>query len=165
MIRQATAGDVGLLHRLIVALAEYERAPDAVTGTPAMLAEALFGARPVAEALIADVEGRPAGFALFHGTFSTWECSAGLWLEDLYVDPAHRRAGVGEALVRRLARLALERGCTRLEWAALDWNVPALRFYEHLGATVLSDWLLHRLDGAALAGVAGGEGIRRPGRA
>jgi GNAT superfamily N-acetyltransferase len=154
-IRAATAADVGLLHRLIVALAEYERAPDAVSGTPQMLGEALFGKSPVAEALIAEVDGEPAGFALFHGTFSTWECSAGLWLEDLYVDPAHRRGGVGGALLQHLAALAVERGCTRLEWAALDWNVPALRFYEQLGATVLKEWLMHRLDGAALASVAG----------
>ncbi len=157
-IRPATRADVPLLHRLIVALAEYERAPDAVTGTPAMLAQALFGERPAAEALLAESRGEVAGFALFHGTFSTWECAPGLWLEDIYVLPEHRRAGVGEALVRRIAALALERGCTRLEWAALDWNEPALRFYRRLGAEVLDRWLLHRLDGERLRRVAGGNG-------
>jgi GNAT superfamily N-acetyltransferase len=154
-IRAAVPADVPLLHRLIVALAEYERAPDAVTGTPAMLAEALFGERPSAEALLAEVGGEVAGFALFHGTFSTWECAPGLWLEDIYVLPEHRRAGVGGALVRHLAALALERGCTRLEWAALDWNEPALRFYRRLGAEVLDRWLLHRLDGERLRHAAG----------
>lgn len=153
-IRPATRADVKLIHRMIVALAEYERSPEAVSGTPAMLAQALFGQWPAAEALIAEVDSSPAGFALFHATFSTWQCSSGLWLEDLYVDPAHRRAGVGRALVRHLAALALQRGCTRLEWVALDWNEPALRFYERLGASVLSDWLLHRLEGPALAQVA-----------
>jgi GNAT superfamily N-acetyltransferase len=154
-IRPATPDDVELIHGQIVALAEYERAPDAVTGTPQMLASALFGPRPVAEAVIAEVDGESAGFALFHGTFSTWQCSAGLWLEDLYVDPAFRRAGVGGALVRHVAALAVKRGCARLEWTALDWNVPALRFYERLGASVLREWLLHRLEGEALARVAG----------
>ena len=149
-VRAATAGDVEQIYRFIVELATYERAPEQVVGTPELLGEALFGPRPSAEALVAELDGTAAGFALFHGTFSTWECRAGLWLEDLYVSPVNRRAGVGEALLSRLAAIAVERGCPRLEWNALDWNEPALRFYERLGATRLSDWELHRLSGEAL---------------
>jgi GNAT superfamily N-acetyltransferase len=160
-IRDATADDIEVLHELIVALAVYEREPDAVTGTPAMLGEALFGPSPVAEALIAEASGAVAGFALHHPTFSTWECTPGIWLEDLFVRPEHRRAGVGETLVRHLAGLALARGCGRLEWAALTWNTPALDFYAKLGADRLEEWAIHRLEGATLAGVAGGGADRR----
>ena len=98
---------------------------------------------------------QPSGFAVFHGTFSTWECRPGIWLEDLYVPPVHRRAGVGAALLAHLARVTLERGYTRLQLAALDWNQLALGFYEKLGATRLDEWKIHRLDGDALALVAG----------
>lgn len=149
-IRPATPADVGVLYALIRELAAYERSPDAVTGTPEMLHRALFGARHQAEALLALVNGSAVGFALFYGTFSTWECSPGLWLEDLYVAGAQRRAGVGEALMRELARIALARGATRLEWAALNWNEPALSFYRKLRARALREWVLHRLDGEAL---------------
>jgi len=155
-IRPATPADVAQIHAFIVELAEYERAADQVTGTLAQLEESLFGPRPVAEALIAELDGVPAGFAVFHSTFSTWECRAGIWLEDLYVPERHRRAGVGRALLEHLARLTVERGCPRLEWNALDWNEPALAFYERLGAARLSTWELHRLDGAALRRVAAG---------
>jgi GNAT superfamily N-acetyltransferase len=155
-IRAATPDDIDQIYAYIVELAEYEGAAEQVTGTPELLRTALFGPQPSAEALIAEVEGVTAGFALFHGTFSTWECRAGLWLEDLYVPERFRRAGVGRALLERLAALTLERGCTRLEWNALDWNDPALAFYERLGATRLSAWELHRLDGQALQRVARG---------
>jgi GNAT superfamily N-acetyltransferase len=155
-IREATRDDVPLLHELIVALAVYEREPNAVTGTPEMLGDALFGAVSVGEALIAEVGGAVAGFALHHGTFSTWECTAGIWLEDLFVHEAYRRAGVGQALLMHLARLTVERGGTRLEWAALAWNTPALDFYAKLGAERLEDWRMHRLDGSALRGLADG---------
>jgi GNAT superfamily N-acetyltransferase len=104
--------------------------------------------------VIAEVDGEPAGFALFHGTFSTWECRPGIWLEDLYVPPERRRAGVGVALLSHLAGLTRGRGCARLEWAALDWNTPALQFYDKLGATRLHEWRVHRLDGVALERVA-----------
>jgi GNAT superfamily N-acetyltransferase len=104
--------------------------------------------------VIAEVDGEPAGFALFYRTFSTWECRPGLWLEDLYVPVARRRSGVGLALLSWLAATAVARGCARLEWAALDWNTPALSFYEKLGARQMSEWLIHRLDGPALARVA-----------
>ena len=154
-VRPAVPADVGLIHRLIVELAEYERAPEKVTGTPEMLNDALFGERRSAEALIAERGGERVGFALFHGTFSTWECRPGIWLEDLYVPVRHRRGGVGRALLGELARLTVERGCARLEWHALDWNAPALDFYEQLHAARLSEWELHRLDGDALRRVAG----------
>ena len=162
-IRDATREDVGLIFGWIVELAEYERAPEQVRGTPALLEQALFGAKPSAEALIAETRADdgswvPAGFAVFHCTFSTWECRPGIWLEDLYVPPSGRRAGVGGELLARLAGITLERGYTRLQWAALDWNRLALDFYDKLGATRLHEWRLHRLDGDALARVAGGPG-------
>jgi GNAT superfamily N-acetyltransferase len=135
---------------MIVDLAAYEQAADRVTGSVELLAQALFGASPTAEALVAEVEATPVGFALFHGTFSTWECRPGIWLEDLFVPEVHRRGGVGSALLHELAAITVRRGCTRLEWAALDWNEPALRFYEQLEAKRLDDWVIHRLDGAAL---------------
>jgi GNAT superfamily N-acetyltransferase len=139
---------------LIRALAEYERAPEQVRGNPELLADALFGAHPVAEALIAEQDGQPVGFALFYTTFSTWECRAGLWLEDLFVPPEHRRGGVGRALLAALAATTLERGYARLEWIALDWNEPALDFYAKLSARRLDDWIIHRLDGPRLEAVA-----------
>ncbi len=153
-IRPAEPADVGLLFSLIRELAEYERAPEMVTGTPELLGEALFGPHPSAEAVIAELEGEAVGFALIHGTFSTWQCLPGLWLEDLYVSATSRRSGVGRVLLAHVARLAVERGCGRLEWAALDWNDPALTFYERLGARRLDEWKLHRLEGAALDRVA-----------
>jgi GNAT superfamily N-acetyltransferase len=155
-VRAATPDDVPQIHAFIVQLAVYEREPDAVTGTPEMLATALFGERPSAEALVAEVDAEPAGFAVFHGTFSTWECEPGLWLEDLYVPDRYRQAGVGGALMTRLAAIAVERGAPRLEWHALDWNELALGFYRRLGAERLSAWDLHRLQGDALARVAAG---------
>lgn len=153
-VRPSGDTDVELIFALIRALAEYEQAPDEVTGSPERLRHWLFGSEPAAEALIAEVDGVPAGFALFHGTFSTWECEPGIWLEDLFVLPEHRRAGVGQALLARVARITLERGRTRLGWTALDWNEPALAFYRKLGATVLEEWTNHRLSGEALALVA-----------
>jgi GNAT superfamily N-acetyltransferase len=154
-LRPATPADVELIHSLIVELATYERAPEQVTGTPQLLREALFGAKPSAEAMIAELDGETAGFAVFHGTFSTWECKPGIWLEDLYVRPQHRRAGIGAILVAEVARLTVERGCSRLEWNVLDWNEPALGFYAGLRAQRLDDWTLHRLDGEALQRAAG----------
>jgi GNAT superfamily N-acetyltransferase len=163
VIRAAQASDVPLIFSLIKELAEYERAPDQVTGSVELLEEALFGPARSAEALVAELDDAPVGFALFHGTFSTWECRPGLWLEDLYVPPEHRRAGVGGALLAHLAEIAVERGCTRLEWAALDWNSPALDFYSKLGARRLDSWVMHRLDGAALSALGGSAGPAPPG--
>lgn len=155
-IRRATPGDVELIFGLIRELAAYERAPDKVTGTPELLATALFEEPAAAEALIAEREGKPVAFALFHGTFSTWECRPGLWLEDIYVPPEHRRDGIGGALFARVAAIAVARGCARLEWNALHWNEPALAFYRKLEAERLDDWVLHRLDGPRLEAAARG---------
>jgi GNAT superfamily N-acetyltransferase len=149
-IRPATEADVETIFGLIVELASYERAPEKVVGTPELLRQALFAEPPAAEAVLAERENRVVGFALFHRTFSTWECRPGLWLEDLYVPPEERRGGVGGALFRHVARLAVERDCPRLEWAALDWNTPALSFYEALEAEVLDEWKMHRLSGQSL---------------
>lgn len=155
-VRPAVAADVALIYSLIVALAEYEREPDAVVGTEEQLGWWLFGDAPAAEALIGEVDGVPAGFAIFHGTFSTWECCPGLWLEDLFVLPEFRRYGVGGRLLSSVARTAVDRGYTRVGWTALDWNEMALSFYRKIGATVLDEWTNHRLSGATLLAVAAG---------
>jgi GNAT superfamily N-acetyltransferase len=160
-IRPAEPDDVALIFSLIVELAEYERSPGEVAGTPELLANALFGATPAAEALIAEVDGSAVGFALFHGSFSTWECRPGLWLEDLYVRPQGRRSGVGGELLGAVAAIAVERGCARVEWAALDWNTLALDFYRKQDATALPEWVRHRLDGEALERLAAGGRSRR----
>jgi GNAT superfamily N-acetyltransferase len=155
-IRPATEDDVEFIFAMIVELAEYERARESVRGTPAMLRDALFGEHPVAEAVIAERAGERLGSAVFHVTFSTWECLPGLWLEDLYVRPQHRQGGVGEALFRHLAAVAVERGYSRYGWVALDWNEPALKFYAKHGATVLGEWLIHRLSDEELRRLAAG---------
>jgi len=147
---------VALLLQFVRELAEYERAAERVIGTETMLADALFGDRPSAEAVIAEVADEPAGFALFFTTFSTWLCQPGIYLEDLYVRPEHRRGGVGRQLLAHLAQLTVERECGRLEWAALTWNTPALDFYAALGAERLEEWAAHRLEGPALERVAAG---------
>jgi GNAT superfamily N-acetyltransferase len=157
-IRPAEPPDVELIFSLVVELAEYERARERVVGTPALLSEALFGDEPAAEAAIAELDGEPAGFALWFRTFSTWLCLPGLWLEDLYVSPEHRRAGVGRALLAHVARVAADNGYGRVEWSALDWNAPALEFYAGLGAERLTEWEVHRLEGEALAHLAAGTG-------
>lgn len=144
-IRSATRADVPELLRLIRELAVYEKLEHMAVGTEAMLAEALFGERPAAEAMIAQAGGRAVGFALFFTTFSTFLCRPGLYLEDLFVEPAHRGAGIGKALLARLAALAAQRGCGRLEWRVLDWNEPSIRFYESLGASLLEEWILVRM--------------------
>ena len=159
-IRDARREDAELIFGWILELAEYEHGRDQVSGSPELVEDALFGPTPSAEALIAEVRSdahatwQPAGFALFYRTFSTWESRSGIWLEDLYVPPAHRRSGVGGALLAHLANLTVARGHTRLEWAALDWNEPALNFYAKIGAARLDEWVLHRLDGTALDRVA-----------
>lgn len=162
-IRAAEPADVELIFSLVVQLAEYERAREQVTGTPELLHDALFGPRPSAEALIAELDGRSVAFALFHSSFSTWEARPGIWLEDIYVPPEHRRAGIGRALLAEVASIAVARGCARLEWSALDWNTPALEFYEQLGSERLDQWVLHRLDGTALEGVAAESRTEDPG--
>jgi GNAT superfamily N-acetyltransferase len=156
-IRPATPGDIAELHALIRALAEYERLTAICTSSEADLARALFGSRPLAEALIAEIDDASpifAGFALFFHTYSTFLGRPGLWLEDLFVRPEHRGAGIGRALIHKLARIAVERGCGRFEWAVLDWNAPAIGFYESLGAAVLPDWRIVRMTGDALTRLA-----------
>jgi GNAT superfamily N-acetyltransferase len=150
----ATAGDIADLHALVRALAEFECLTDLCTSTERDLADALFGPRPVAEAMIARLDDKSQdciGFALFFHTYSTFLGRRGLWLEDLFVKPAQRGAGVGRALLASLAVVARERGCGRFEWSVLDWNRSAIAFYEGLGATVLPDWRIARLTGEALA--------------
>ncbi|WP_375286908.1 GNAT family N-acetyltransferase [Sphingomonas sp.] len=155
MIRPATPADVPAVLRFVRELAEYEREPDAVEATEAMLHEALFGERPAAEAVIAEADGTPIGFALFFHNFSTWKGRSGLYLEDLYVTPAARGSGTGKALLRHLAGVALDRGCARFEWAVLDWNTPAIDFYRAMGAVAMEEWTVQRVDGDALARLAG----------
>lgn len=155
-LRFATREDVGLILALIRELAEYEREPDAVIADEATLAGQLFGERPGAEVVIAQVEGQPAGFALFFHNFSTWLGRRGLYLEDLFVRPPYRGLGVGKRLMAYLARLAVERGCGRFEWSVLDWNAPAIEFYRRLGAVAMDGWTVHRLTGDALRTLAAG---------
>jgi GNAT superfamily N-acetyltransferase len=149
-IRPATGADVPELLRLIRELAIYEKLEHMAIGTESTLHEALFGKRPAAEAVIAEVDGRAAGFALFFWTFSTFLCKPGLYLEDLFVEPEHRGKSIGKALLQHLATLVVERGGGRFEWRVLDWNEPSIRFYESLGATLMREWLLVRITGPAL---------------
>lgn len=155
-IRPAAPADAGIILRFVRELADYEREPDAVEATEAMLAEALFGDRPDAEALIAEVDAVPIGFALFFHNFSTWKGKRGIYLEDLYVTPAARGSGAGKALLRRIARLAVERGCARFEWSVLDWNTPAIDFYRAMGAVAMEEWTVQRVSGDALLRLAEG---------
>jgi GNAT superfamily N-acetyltransferase len=159
-IRPADPGDVPLILRFIRELAEYERLAHEVVASEDGLRETLFGPRPYAEVVIAEVGGEPAGFALFFHNYSTFLGRPGMYLEDLYVRPEMRGRGTGRALLAHLARLAVERGCGRLEWWVLDWNEPAIRFYRALGAQPMDDWTVFRVAGDALQRLAG-EGDRR----
>jgi GNAT superfamily N-acetyltransferase len=150
LLRDATAADVPDLLRLIHALAVYEKLEHMAVGTPAQLHEALFGARPACAAVMAERDGRAVGFALYFTTFSTFLCKPGLYLEDLFVEPGHRGAGIGKALLKHLAAITVERGYGRFEWRVLDWNEPSIRFYESLGASILREWLLARVAGPEL---------------
>ncbi len=150
MIRPAAPADVPTVARLIRALAEYERLADHVVLDEDRLREHLFGPRPYCEALIAEDAGTPVGFALFFHNYSTFLGRPGIYLEDLFVLPEYRGRGHGKALLAALARLALERGCGRLEWAVLDWNEPAIGFYKSLGAVPLDEWTAYRVTGEAL---------------
>jgi len=150
-IEPARPRDTAVLHALIRALSEYERLAHLVVGTEAQLREELFGARPVVEAVLGWEDERPVAFALYFHNFSTFLARRGLYLEDLFVVPEARGRGYGKALMRHVARVAVERGCGRFEWAVLDWNQPAIDFYRSLGAEVLPDWRIGRLTGNALA--------------
>jgi GNAT superfamily N-acetyltransferase len=159
-VRAATREDAPALFEMILELAEYERLSDAVRGDAGLLARTVFEER-AAEALIAETEdGGAAGYAFFYRTFSTFECRAGLWVEDIYVRPPHRGSGLGRMLLGRIAAAALEQGCPRVEWSALEWNELALGFYDRLGARRLDEWRMLRLEGEALArlGTAGRPG-------
>jgi GNAT superfamily N-acetyltransferase len=149
-VRAAAPADVPLLLELIRALAEYEKLSHQVVATEELLTETLFGPRPVAEAIIGELDGAPAGFAIFFQSYSTFLARRGLYLEDLFVRPALRGRGVGRALFVHLAQLAVARGCGRFEWSVLDWNQPAIGFYKSLGAEPMSEWTVFRLTGEAL---------------
>jgi GNAT superfamily N-acetyltransferase len=154
--RPASPGDVPLIVSLIRELAEYERSPQEAVATHDLIHQALFGQPAACEALIGEIDGRGEGFALFFHNFSTWTGRRGLYLEDLFVRPAARGQGLGAALLRRVAQIAVERGCPRLDWAVLDWNTPAIRFYERLGAKAMGEWTIFRLAGPALRNLADG---------
>jgi GNAT superfamily N-acetyltransferase len=150
-IRPAERADIPVIAELIRGLARFEKLEDEVTMTEDRLAASLFGERRYAETLIAELDdGGPVGFALFFHNFSTFLAQPGIYLEDLFVLPEHRSRGIGRALLKELSRLAVERGCGRLEWAVLDWNRDAIGFYERLGATPNSEWTVYRLAGEAL---------------
>ena len=155
-IRPAAPADLALIAQLIRDLAEYERLADEVRFDQAVLGQKLFGARPYAEVVIGEVDGAAQGFALFFHNFSTFEGRPGIYLEDLFVQPAARGSGLGKALLSHLAALALERDCARLEWSVLDWNEPAIGFYRKLGARLMDEWTVMRLDGADLARLGAG---------
>ena len=153
-LRPAQPEDTPLILSYIRELALYEKAPEKAVATDADMRAALFGERPLARVIMAQWEGRDAGFALFFNIFSTWEGKPGLYLEDLFVRPEFRGHGIGKALLKRLAAIALEKGCTRFQWAVLDWNQPAIDFYDLQGAKVLREWLTCRVEGEALARLA-----------
>lgn len=152
-IRAATPQDIPAILGLVQELATYEKAPDATRGTVESYRRAMFpdDGRPVAHAHVAEVDGEVVGLALYYVTFSTWEGVPGMWLEDLYVQPAHRGSGIGKRLLLLLAELCVRNGWTRLEWCVLNWNTPAIDFYRSLGAHPMDEWTTYRLDGAALA--------------
>jgi len=157
-LRFATADDVGLILDFIRQLADYEKMTDEVVADEDQLRQSLFGERQVAEVVIALYDGEPAGFALFFHNFSTLLGRAGIYLEDLFVIPKLRGHGIGKILLSYLARLAVERGCGRLEWWVLDWNEPAIRFYERLGAKAMDEWTVFRVAGDTLEELAKGRG-------
>ncbi|APR77257.1 Histone acetyltransferase HPA2 [Minicystis rosea] len=160
-LRAATAADVPLILALVRELADYEREPDAVVATEADLMRDGFGEAARFHVLLAEKDGVPAGFAFYFFSYSTWRGRPVLYLEDLFVRPEHRKHGIGLALMRRLARVAVDLGCPRFVWEVLDWNEPALRFYASIGAEVLRPWLNVRLDGEALARLAAEDSVPR----
>jgi GNAT superfamily N-acetyltransferase len=153
-LRFATEKDVGIILGFIRELADYEKLAHEVIADEQILRRSLFGGRQVAEVVIAEYEDEPVGFALFFHNFSTFLARPGIYLEDLYVRPAMRGKGIGTTLLAFLAKIAVDRGCGRFEWAVLDWNEPAIAFYKNLGAQALSDWTVYRVAGPALATLA-----------
>ena len=156
-IRPATPADAGVILRFIRELADYEKALHEVAATEETVAASIFGEGSVSHAAICETEaGEPAGSAIWFKTYSTWQARNGLYLEDLYVTPAHRGAGVGKMLLRHLARVAVAEGCGRFEWSVLDWNEPAIRVYDAIGAEQQTEWIRYRLAGEALKAFAAG---------
>lgn len=153
-VRPALVEDVPLILTFIRELAEYERLAHTVDTTEACLQRTLFGPRPEAEVLIGELAGEPVGLALYFSNFSTFKGRSGIYLEDLYVRPCARGSGVGKRLLAEVARIALQRGCVRMEWAVLDWNEPAINFYQSLGAAPLDEWTTYRLTAEGIARLA-----------
>jgi GNAT superfamily N-acetyltransferase len=149
-IRSTTAADVPEILRLVRALAEYEKLEHEVTATEERVRQTLFGERPVAEAVLAVEQGRAVGLAVYFHNYSTFRANVGLYLEDLFVEPAQRGRGYGKALLLHVAGIAVQRGCERMEWSVLDWNAPAIEFYKSMGAKLLDDWRICRLQGETL---------------
>ena len=157
-IRPARLEDAPIILQLIHDLATYERAPDEVSATEQQLVDVLFGEKPAAEVLLAFEEKSPVGFAVYFFNFSTWRGRAGLYLEDLFIKPEKRGKGYGRALLVELAKIARDRGCGRMEWAVLDWNEPAIKFYRSLGAKPMHEWTVFRLTGEEIAELASAAG-------
>ena len=157
-IRTATPADIPQILAFIRALALYEREPDAVTATEEGLLHDGFGPQPYYQCLIADHDGAPAGFALYFFNYSTWKGCPGIYLEDLFVEPEFRGLGIGKALLKQVAAIAVEKGCARLKWSVLDWNTPAIDFYRAMGGELMDEWTNVRIQGEALARLAGMEG-------
>jgi GNAT superfamily N-acetyltransferase len=160
IIRTATVADIPRILALIRGLAEYEREPDAATATEADLLRDGFGPNPFFFCLMAEHDGHTAGFALYFFNYSTWMGRPGLYLEDLFVEPQFRGLGIGKALLQRVAAIAVEKNCRRLQWEVLDWNTPAIEFYRAMGAEFLDEWRNVRISGEALSRLAGAEGER-----
>jgi len=153
-IRSARPEDAASILSLIQELADYEKLSSEVVATPELIRETLFGERPVAECLLAEVDGQAVGFALFFYNYSTFLGRPGIYLEDLYVQPVHRKRGIGKTLFKRVAGLAVERNCGRMEWSVLDWNEPSIDFYKSMGAVPMSEWTVYRLTGETLKSAA-----------
>jgi len=156
-IRSATPADVPAIFALITALSEYEKLAHEMVGTPEDLERGLFGKRPFAEAIVAEMDGKVVGFALYFYNFSTFLMKPGIYLEDLFVSPDYRRRGIATALLKYLASCAVEQGCGRLEWSVLDWNENAITFYERIGAILMDEWTGCRVTGKALVDLAKAE--------
>ena len=161
-LRPAVRGDVPLILRFIRELAEYEREPQAAVATEADLLRDGFGPEPRFQAVIAEWGGEPVGFAFYFFNYSTWQGRRGLYLEDLFVRPTHRGKGIGRALLVHLARIAVRENCGRFQWQVLDWNEPALQFYEALGARIMKEWLTLRMEGEAIRRLAESDPRERP---
>ena len=155
-IRPAVRADAATIYRFVCELAAFEKALDKVETSEEGLAEAIFGAHSVTGGLIAEVDGKPVGFAVYYFTFSTWQGRNGIYLEDLYVDPAFRGSGIGGGLLRAVANVAVEKNCGRMEWSVLDWNIGAIKVYDAIGGKPQSEWIRYRLEDETLLAAARG---------